>query len=217
MSFWIASSAAAFAYFTQNLIQDPYHNVVVCGIPKNGITSIRTLLNDRCNRTLALCGACTSRCAEFKFNPKWHLDKQTQLVVMFRDPYTRFLSAYNDRNANPYIRIEFLKIGVDVTNMMFYNFTLLVHHNWAIVSKNEHFTPQTTLCQPDRQNYSFMGSVNRASDEHHFWKKLLNASKEVHVHQAKQAGTQSLTMDANHILRRLYRNDYEFFLRAGLN
>jgi hypothetical protein len=91
-------------FFSQNLIKDPLHNIVVCGIPKNGITSIRSLLNSRCN--VSNCGQCTTRCAEFKKNSVWNLQNQN-LVVMFRDPFTRLMSAYHDKDKNPYISVEF--------------------------------------------------------------------------------------------------------------
>ena len=204
---------ACTAYFAHNLIKDPHHNIVVCGIPKNGISSVRKFLNDRCK--LGICGSCShARCAEFKKNPIWNLNNQ-KLVVMFRDPYTRFLSAYNDISFNPYIRNEISKYR-NVQNITFSDFTSIVQHHWNKISQNEHFTPQTTLCQPKRENYSFIGILGRASDEHQFWYKLLNASQEMHIHKAKANSTQYYLNYTSVILSKLYRNDYDFLRRTRL-
>lgn len=146
----------------------------------------------------------------------WTLDNQ-KLVVMFRDPYARFLSAYKDLGAgNSHIQNEISQFG-PVNNLTFSEFTHIVKKNWNKVSRNEHFTPQTTLCRPDSHNYSFAGIVGRESDEQHFWKNVLNASHELHIHKSERPHTQTLSgNDADVILHDIYRNDYEFLWRTRL-
>ena len=191
-------------YFTWNLIKDPYHEVVVCGIPKNGITSLRALLNSRCDRS-TLCRPCRGqRCAEFKFNNKWSLKGQ-KLVALFRDPFARLLSAYHDRLSNNYIRDDLPCGGVNLT---FAEFVDHVHANWRRVSKNEHFTPQTKLCQPERQKYFFVGTNE---DTEYVYMHLLGAT---HILRLNAASKNTTATAANLTkISQMYRADYQFLKR----
>ena len=194
-------------YFTWNLIKDPWHDVVVCGIPKNGIISLRTLLNGRCDNSTACLPCRCDRCAEFKFNRRWNLRDQ-RLVVLFRDPFARMLSAYNDMPTNPWIRTH---MPHGWAGMTFADFVDHAHARWDETVKDEHFTPQTTLCQPDQQTYHFVGLNENHSHVQHVYRDLLGATRVLRLHEANRTATRARANCTK--IRQMYRADYEFLHR----
>jgi hypothetical protein len=191
-------------------IKDPLSSVVVCGLPKCGILSIRSLLNARCVNNI-LCGQCSgNRCAEFRQNRKWSIKNQT-MAVLFRSPYDRCLSAYNDMTRNRYIAGSFGSVN-NLSEFSYEKFVNYLSANWRTIRKNEHFTPQTEICQIRHIKYDFMGYLTNSTDYHYFWKVLLKSQNEVHIHQ-KSANTltQNVTQETQRIIRDLYKDDFKFF------
>lgn len=204
-----AAAILSCSFFTHNLIKDPWHDVVVCGIPKGGITSLRHVLNARCVETKQACLPCRgARCAEFKMNRRWSLRRQ-KLVVLLRDPYRRMVSAYRDED-NLYIQREIPRVA----RLSLGSFVDFVHENWGRLSANEHFTPQTTLCQLRLQHYHYVGCVDNASHVAHLYTALLGA-RVTRIHTANAANGVPTGANMSKI-GEMYRADYDFMERRGL-
>ena len=140
-------------------------------------------------------------------NPVWGLQNQ-RLLVLFRDPFARLLSAYRDLPSNPYIRSEVPRGA----NMTFGEFVDHVHADWHRISRNEHFTPQTTLCQPDRQAYWFVGTNENRSHVEHVYKDLLGATDVLRLHAAQDATEPAANRTK---IGQMYAADYRFFDRQS--
>lgn len=197
------------------LIADRRRNVVLTGIPKAGISSLRAALNGRCAATEG------ERCAEFRRNAGLRrLNVSNALrAVMFRDPFQRTLSLW--RNLE-----ELTRKGVVSKSFKKSNCTSPVNCSFADFVRvlaweprgvgDEHQASQYAIARPDLMHYHFVGLLGNKTDEQTLYRDVIGTAP-VHVHASAHVEPDPAHVaEARRTIEQIYARDYEMLRNLGL-
>ena len=185
---------------------DIQRNVLVAGIPKVGITSIRAALNKRC---FAREGA---RCAEFRTNPslRRRINASTALrAAIFRDPYARTLSLWrNLKELNGFLSRSFsYRNCLTPQGCSLLRFVQILEKE-PRAKRDEHQLGQWEIARPDLMNYHFVGLLDDELDTILFWRDVMGG-KRMHEHASDHVQPNaSHVAPTRAILKKLYAKDY---------
>ena len=189
------------------LIADRRRNVVLTGIPKAGISSLRAALNGRCAATEGV------RCAEFRKNMGLRRMNVSNALraVMFRDPFQRTLSLW--RNLEELTRMgvvsrSFKKHNcTDPVNCSFADFVRVLAREPRGVG-DEHQASQYAIARPDLMHYHFVGLLGNGTDEHTLYRDILGTAP-VHVHASAHVEPDPAHLPkARRTIQHIYAKDY---------
>ena len=189
------------------LIADRNRNVVLTGIPKAGISSIRAALNGRCAATEG------ERCAEFRRNAGLRrLNVSNALrAVMFRDPFQRTLSLWRNLEELTHMGVvsrSFKKHNcTDPVNCSFADFVRVLAREPRGVG-DEHQASQYAIARPDLMHYHFVGLLGNETDEHTLYRDILGTAP-VHVHASAHVEPDPAHLPkARPTIQHIYAKDY---------
>lgn len=197
------------------LLVDRRRNVVLTGIPKAGITSIRSALNRKCFLKEG------QRCAEFRKNLGLRRMNVSNALraVMFREPYERALSMWRnleELTRNGVVSNSFKTWGcTSPLNCSLARFVRVLA-NERIGVHDEHQASQYTIARPDLMKYHFAGLLGVKSDENALYKDILGTTP-VHEHRSVHVEPNiSHVAAARRTIEQIYKKDYEMLRDFGL-
>ena len=201
------------------MISDPDRNLVVTGVPKVGISSTRTELNQRCQSATA-----NIRCAEFRRNSSLsqRINLNTSLrAMMMRDPADRVAAAWRDMSniTNRHIYNEFAPHGCYSTGeCSFPRFVQMLKASWSKIGRNEHFIPQHRIARAGMMHYHFIGLLHNSEDVATYWNVILNASEVLRKNQGEitKPFTKAEISQVWPIIWELYADDYSLIRSLGM-
>ena len=196
------------------LIADRRRNVVLTGIPKAGITSLRAALNRRCVATER------ARCAEFRRNKALRrLNVSNALrAVVFREPFDRTLSMWQNLEELRHkgaTSTSFKRSGcTSPRNCSLADFVRVLVESPEL--HDEHQASQYKIARPDAMRYHFVGLLGDKADEHALYRDILGMTP---VHEHKSVHVEP---DASHVaparrtIEKIYERDYAMLRDLGL-
>ena len=197
------------------LIADRNRNVVLTGIPKAGISSLRSALNGRCAATGG------ARCAEFRRNAGLRrLNVSNALrAVMFRDPFQRTLSMWRnlaELTQNGVTSKSFkLSNCTDPANCSFADFVRVLARE-PRGTHDEHQASQYAIARPDLMHYHFVGLLGNKIDEQTLYRDILGTAP-VHEHKSVHVEPDPAhAVEARRTVEQIYARDYEMLRNLGL-
>ena len=190
------------------LVADRHRNVVLTGIPKAGISSIRAALNGRCAKSDG------PRCAEFRTNSRLRRINVSNALraVVFREPVARALSMW--RNIE-----ELTRMGVVSRSFRRANCTNPVNCSLSDFVRvfareprgthDEHQASQYAIARPDLMKYHFVGLLGNKTDEQTLYRDILGMAP-MHEHASAHVEPDPAHVaEARHTIQQLYKRDYE--------